>query len=172
MVFAIIGALAAAGFWIWRIRMAGEAARELGNMANDVLGAARALGFRRRANTHPADSIDDPELAITATAMAFLELDGLPSREDQQALAQSLTKQLASTRTKIEEMMIVGRWLVNECNGPQPAITRLAKRLARLDRGAFQTLLPVLNDIGQRAGGLSDRQRDALADIARVMKLS
>lgn len=172
MVFAIIGFLAAAGFWLWRMRMAGEAARELSNMASDVLGAARALGFRRRANTHPVESIDDPDLAMTGIAMAFLELDGLPSREDQQALAVSLTRQMASTRTKVEEMMIVGRWLVNECHGPQPAIARLAKRLARIDNGAFQTLLPILNDIGTRAGGLSDRQRDALSEIARFMKLS
>lgn len=66
---------------------------------------------------------------------------------------------LASTRTKVEEMMVVGRWLVNECHGAQPAIARLAKRLSRLDSGAFQTLLPVLNDMGQRSGGLSDKQR-------------
>lgn len=171
MIFAILGLLAAAGFWLWRIRMAGEAARELTNMASDVLGAARALGFRRRANIHPVESVDDPDLAITAITMAFLELDGLPSREDQQALAGSLTRQLATTRTKVEEMMIVGRWLVNECQGPQPAVTRLSKRLNRLDNGAFQTLLPVLNDIGQRSGGLSPRQKDALAEIARLMKL-
>ena len=68
--------------------------------------------------------------------------------------------------------MVVGRWLVNECHGAQPAIARLAKRLSRLDSGAFQTLLPVLNDMGQRSGGLSDKQREALAEIARVMKLS
>lgn len=55
--------------------------------------------------------------------------------------------------------MVVGRWLVNECHGAQPAIARLAKRLSRLDSGAFQTLLPVLNDMGQRSGGLSDKQR-------------
>lgn len=59
---------------------------------------------------------------------------------------------MASTRTKVEEMMVVGRWLVNECHGAQPAIARLAKRLSRLDSGAFQTLLPVLNDMGQRSG--------------------
>lgn len=171
MVFAILGLLAAAGIWIWRMRMAGEAARELTSMASDVMGAARALGFRRRANTHPVENVDDPDLAMAAIAMAFLELDGLPSRDDQQALAQSLTRHTLNTMTKVEEMMIVGRWLVTESNGPQPAIPRLTKRLNRLDKGAFQTLLPILNDIGSRVGGLSDRQRDALAEIGRVMKL-
>lgn len=67
--------------------------------------------------------------------------------------------------------MIVGRWLINECNGPAPAITRLSKRLNKLDNTAFQTLLPILNDIGKRAGNLSEQQRDALAELSRRMKL-
>lgn len=171
MLLAIIGLLAAASFWIWRIRAASEAAQELTNMASDVLGAARALGFRRRANVHAVDSVEDPQLATTGIAMAFLELDNMPSRDDQQALARSLDRNLGCGMEKAEEMMIVGRWLVNECNGPMPAITRLTKRLNRLDNAAFQTLLPILNDIGSRAGQLSDRQRDALAEISRRMKL-
>ncbi|MFV0385572.1 hypothetical protein [Paracoccus sp. (in: a-proteobacteria)] len=171
MIFAVIGAVLAASFWIWRIRTAGQAARELVNMAGDVMGAARALGFRRRANVHPVESVDDADLAMTGIAMAFLELDGLPTRDDQQALAQTIGRHTGCGKDKVEEMMIVGRWLVNECKGPQPAVTRMVKRLNRLDKTSFQTLLPILNDIGQRSGGLSDRQRDALAEIARVMKL-
>ena len=68
--------------------------------------------------------------------------------------------------------MIVGRWLVSECKGPQTAIPRLTKRLYQLDKTAFQPLLSVLSDVGQAGGGLSPRQRDALEEISRGMKLS
>lgn len=171
LLIAIVGGLIAASIWYWRIRTAGVAARELTDMARDVVGAARALGFRRRANVHPVESVDDPALAVTAIGIAFLELDDLPSREDRERLASSISRHTGNSMARTEEMMIVGRWLVNECHGPQPAITRLTRRLSRLDQHGFQSLLPVLNDVGQGAGGLSQRQREALDEVARLMKL-
>lgn len=171
VLIAIAGALIAASVWYLRVRSAGVAARELTYMAKDVVGAARALGFRRRANVHPAESVDDPALAVAAIGIAFLELDDLPSREDRERLTNSISRHTGNSMAKTAEMAIVGRWLVNECHGPQPAITRLTRRLAKLDSQAFQTLLPVLNDVGQGAGGLSQRQREALDEAARQMKL-
>lgn len=168
---AILGAVIAAAVWYWRLRAAGMAARELTGMAADVLGAARALGFRRRANVHPVDSVEDPALAVAAIGIAFLELDGLPSREDQQRLARSIGRHTDNAMPKTEEMMIVGRWLVNECHGAQPAISRLTRRLARLDAAGFQPLLSVLNDVAQGAGGMSEKQRESLDEIGRLMKL-
>lgn len=171
LLVALLGILAAVGVWMSRARNAAHAARELTDLAGDVMNAARRLGFRRNANVHPAESVDDPALAITALAMAFLELDGLPTREAQQQLAQSVADHTGSNGDKTEEMMIVGRWLVSECNGPEPAITRLARRLTKLDPAASQPLLAVLNDVGQVGGGLSPKQQEALQTIARNLRL-
>ena len=98
-------------------------------------------------------------------------MGGLPAREDQHALAETLPRELSLPREDADEMLILGRWLIGECQGPQPAITRLTKRLGKLDAGAFQQLLPILNDIGTRAGRLTGQQRDALDEIARILKL-
>ncbi len=164
--------LSAAGYWIWRMRMAAEATKELGDMASNVLSAARRLGFRRRMNAHPVESVEDPALAISAIGIAFLELSGLPSSEQHAALARSIGRHTGADAEKTEEMLIVGRWLVTESNGPQSAIPRISKRLQKLDPAAFQPLLSVLNDVGQSgSGALTDRQREALDDIARMMKL-
>lgn len=171
MIFVILGVISAIAVWYWRLSMAREAAREIGNMAGDLINAPRRLGFRRRANAHPVEGVEDPRLAIAAISLAFLELGGLPSREDQQALSQSLSRQLGLSRDDADEMLILGRWLIGECQGPQPAITRLTKRLAKLDPAAFQQLLPVLNEIGSHGGTLRPNQREALDEIARIMKL-
>ncbi|MFD1795843.1 hypothetical protein ACFSC1_07575 [Paracoccus aurantiacus] len=171
MLFVILGILSAAGVWYWRFNMAREAAREIGNIAGDLVNAPRRFGFRRRANAHPVEGIDEPNLAITAIAVAFLELGGMPAREDLTALANTLGSRLGIKHDDIDEMMVLGRWLMNECQGPQPAITRITKRLAKLDHAAFQTLLPVLSEVGGRRGGLNDKQREALDDIARILKL-
>ena len=45
------------------------------------------------------------------------------------------------------------------------------KFFCRFGYSGFQPLLAVLNDVGQAGGGLSPRQRDALDEIARGMKL-
>lgn len=171
LIIGLLGILAAVGIWMWRARMAAQAGRELVDMASDVVSAARRLGFRRRANVHPVDSVDEPELAITALATAFMELSALPNAEQQQALARAIRTHCDVSQTRAEEMMIVGRWLVTECQGPQSAVPRLAKRLYKLDQTRLQSLLAVLNDVGRAAGGLSPRQRDALDDIARIMRL-
>ena len=171
MLFVILGVISAIGVWYWRLTMAREAAREIGNIAGDLINAPRRLGFRRRANAHPVEGVDDPKLAIAGISLAFLELGGLPAREDQYALAETLSRQLALPRDDADEMLILGRWLIGECQGPQPAITRLTKRLGKLDAGAFQQLLPILNAVGSRTGGLNAAQRDALDEIARILKL-
>lgn len=168
----LMGLLAGAAIWIWRIRMAREALDEVSGIASDVVSAARRLGFRRRANTHPVESIDEPELAITAIGIAFLDLASLPTAEQLAQLKSALSAQLAVSADKADEMMIVGRWLVNECRGPDRAVERITKRLYQLDKQGFVTLLPVLKTIESDAGGvLSQRQRDALDDIARIMRL-
>jgi hypothetical protein len=42
-------------------------------VASDVMVAARRLGFRRRQQTHPVDSIGDPKNAAAAIGIAFVE---------------------------------------------------------------------------------------------------
>ncbi len=172
VILALLGLVMAAGVWAWRIRMASQVSRDLADMAGDVISAARRLGFRRRMNVHPVDSIEEPPLAIAGIGIAFLELSALPTAEQQRELTDSIVRNCSESQTRAEELMIVGRWLVSECKGPQTAIPRLTKRLYQLDKGAFQPLLAVLNDVGQAGGGLSPRQRDALDDISRGMKLS
>lgn len=166
---ALFGFVVAAGVWAWRLRTASQA---LGDVAGDVVAAARRLGFRRRANVHPVESVDEPPLAIAALGVAFLDLAALPTAEQFAALKASLRDRLSVSEVKADEMLIVGRWLVNECKTADAAITRLTKRLFKLDPAAFQPLLAVLGDVGaSNADGLSPRQREALDEVARIMRL-
>lgn len=170
----LLGVITVAFIWVMRMRNAAEMTHELAGVANDVLSAARRLGFRRKLNTHPVDSIDEPPLAIGAIAMAFLELGGLPTSEQQDVLLKSVQTQTGQTLKDAEETLILGRWLVSESGGPVSAIPRLTRRLAKIDRaGSFAPLMAVLNDVAQagRDGAVSERQRDALTEIARAFKL-
>ncbi len=173
LILAVLAAIGAVAFWLYRARMAGAVAQDLAGAAADVLNAARRLGFKRRADQHAADGVDEPGLAIAAIGSAFIELDALPSSELQAALGSALRYHLSLDTQRAEEMLILGHWLVSQCQGPQPAIERIAKRLYRINGAkSLETLMAVLKEVAQAFGGpLSTRQKDALEDIARHLRL-
>lgn len=172
---ALFGLVIGAYFWVQRARMAAQATQDLAGVAQDVMAAARRFGFRRRHDLHPVESLDDPDVAIAGAGVAFLELGGLPSAEQQNRLIASLQSHLRQSQDKAEEAAILGRWLVNESGGAQPGLDRLTKRLYKL-KGVqgLQPLLSVLKDVAAagRDGAMSTRQREALDQIARLFRIS
>lgn len=173
IILAILAIAGAVIFWMSRARNAAHAASDVVDMAETVLGAARRFGFRRKANQHPVDSIEDPKVAIGGLATAFLELSGLPTTEEKQALTIGLQSTLNLNRADAEELVILGHWFVNCCNGAQPAITRLAKKLSKISgpEGLTQSL-EVIQKIAEAGGGvISPNQGEALDEIKRVFRL-
>lgn len=168
----IVGLLIAAGVWAWRLRMAKQALEEVSNVASDVMAAARRMGFKRQTDVHPVESIEEPELAVTALGLAFLDLASLPTAEQLAALKSAICNELAVTEAKTDEMLIVSRWLVNECKTPQQAFSRLLKRLSKLDKNGFQPLLSILTSMRHGADSdLNPRQRDAIDEVANIFRL-
>ena len=174
VILAVIAAVSGLLFYVLRARNAANAATELFDMANDVRLAARRFGFRRQTNLHPAESIEDANIAIAGIASAFLELDDLPTGEQREALAWELSKVLKLNKDDADEMCILGRWMVSECGGADPAIARLSRKLYRLDGSAsFTALLTIISGtLGQAKGsGLNQKQTEALGDVKRAFKI-
>ena len=69
-IIALLGLLAGAYFWMMRARAAADAARDLTGVARDVMAAARRFGFRRKLNTHPVESLEEPDVAIAGAGIA------------------------------------------------------------------------------------------------------
>lgn len=164
-----IALLTAVYLLVIRARSAAEMTHELLGVADDVRAAARRLGFRRTKAVHPVDGIEDANTAAATVAMAYLELHGLPTEETSHKLLRSLQQRLEVPMKMAQELMILGRWLVNECQGPQPAIARASRRLYRLTGGNPGPLLDVIGDISEEP--LTDRQKDALDDIRTAFRL-
>ncbi len=170
---ALIAFAAAAYFWMNRARNAAHIAGDVADMAQTAMGAARRFGFRRRANVHPVDSIEDEKLAIGGLSTAFLELSGMPTTEEKRALEVGLQSSLDLSLKDAEEMVILGHWFVNECGGPQPAVTRLAKKVNKM-AGAegLSKSMDVIKRIVEAGGSeLSPAQSDALAEIKSIFRL-
>lgn len=170
IIVGLLSILAAAYFWSHRARNAKHIADDLVDMASDVRAAARRFGFTRRSNQHPVESIDDPNIAIAAIATAFIALDDLPTREQRDALNVQLRLQLRVDVAGAEELSVLGQWFVAECDGPDPAINRLARKLYKLDgAAAMEPLLTIIKHIvAAGTGTLSTRQKTAVEDLRRA----
>lgn len=174
ILIALVGIISAAAIWYYRVRAAGMAASDLAGAAQDVMSAARRFGFRRRYNEHPVQSLTDPQVAIAGAGLAFLELSGLPTAEQHDALLFSLQRRLGAGRDLAEEALILGRWLVAESGGASSGFTRLVKRLRQIDRTSGPNdLLAVLKDVGlsNSGKGLSPQQQEALQEVAQIYRL-
>ena len=169
IVIAAIGILAGLYFFVMRAKNAADMTSELLDVADDVRAAARRFGFRRNKAAHPIEAIEDANTAAATVAMAYMELQGLPTEETRNALIKSLQSELQVTKPDAEELLILGRWLMNECNGPEPAIPRASRQLYKLTAGDIGPLMEILKSV--TGDPLGDRQREALDDIKRAFRI-
>ena len=171
-IIGLVGIIIAAYFWANRVRDAGNMARDIADMAGDVKLAARRFGFARRADVHPVESIEDPSIAAAAIADAFVSLDDLPSKDQQRHMMDQLEAVLEVDTATSQELVVLGTWLVNECGGPLQAVTRITKKLYRLEGpSALEPLLAILDGIKEADGSeISLRQSEALHEIKNILR--
>lgn len=169
IIIAAIGIIAGIYFFVMRAKNAAEMTSELLDVADDVRAAARRFGFRRNKAAHPVEAIEDANTAAATVAMSYMELQGLPTEETRNALVRSLQSELQISKSDAEELLILGRWLMNECHGPEPAIPRAARQLYKLTAGDIGPLMEILKSVS--ADPLGDHQREALDDIKRAFRI-
>ena len=174
VILAVVGVVTAVLFFVLRARNAAHAATDLIDMANDVRLAARRFGFRRRADIHPAESIEDHRVAIAGISSAFLELDDLPTSDQRAALTRSMQDTLDLSKQDADELTILGRWIANECGTPDAAVSRLSRKLVRLaGQESVTTLLTILNaTLAAGSTGLNTKQKEALDDVKRAFRIT
>lgn len=169
-ILGIVAAIGAILFWTYRARNAAEMAGEIVDMAKDVRAAARRFGFRRRMDVHPVEQVEDPKLAIATIGVAFLALDDLPSKDAQVELQRALGSELGLNIQDAEEIMVLGQWMVNQCGGPDSAISRVTRRLYKIDGvNSVSGLMDVIKRVS--GNGLSGNQKDAVEEITWAFRL-
>ena len=167
IIIGLIGIIGAAYYWAIRAKNAAEMAKVVAEVPNDIRLAARRFGFRRQLNKHSADSVDEPKLAIAGITIAFFELGSLPTEEQKQKLFLQVQSVLDTTRSEAEELLVLGRWLINECGGNDAGIARLSKRLNKIaGADGFSDLLALIkNVLGE---SWNQDQLAALNDVKRA----
>lgn len=151
----------------------GSNPREAFDVAHDAAttlkNAPRRLAFRRQTKAHPVEGIDDARIAIAAIGQAFIELDELPTKEQRDRLHVLLRSRLRSEEEETQEMSVLGRWLLEQCNGAKPAVTRLGRRLYKIDGDKSWDLMQDI--LGELSGqNLSQSQIGAVEDLRLALR--
>ena len=168
ILLALLGLVAAGAYWLYRMRDAADATREIADVAGTALGAVKRWNFRRTHSGNPVDQIDQPLLAQGTLAAAFAELGPPPTAEDRAALLSSLQRHLRIELDAAEEILVIGHFFSNECGGPAAAVERIGRRLRRLGGdGGLDLALAVISDATEH---VTERQREALVDLKRIFR--
>ena len=80
-----------------------------------------------------------------------------------------LRSKLSCDEEQAQEIEVLGRWLIDQCKGPSPAITRLSRRLFKIDGDAsWEIIQDILASLV--SGELTPKQVDGIDDIRRALR--
>lgn len=158
IVLALVGVLAAAAFWIYRIRQAADTTRVVLDAAQDVKAAARRFGFRTRANQHPTEGVDDPRVTCAALLVLVADADGGISQAEQHAILQQLQSVFQLSIQDAEELYLFAKWLANQSSNPDDMTRRVIKRTVTLGgRDTIADMISMVSKVGEAdTGALTD----------------
>ncbi|HEU0222193.1 MAG TPA: hypothetical protein VFR34_08290 [Paracoccaceae bacterium] len=169
VLIALLGVLVVAALWYWRVRAARDAAGESLEAAQDVRRAARRFGFRRQANRHPADCIEDARLAAMGVVAAMAEYDGPHTKDEIDQMVVEAQVTFGVDKREAEEIVAFGRWIATQCGTRHEAVRRLSKVVAQLaGSAAAPDLLRMAEAAAAHRGPPDERARSAIETIRRA----
>lgn len=170
-----LGFLAVIGFaiyWIWKIRNAAAVAKDVVEVADDVRAAVRRFGYRRHADQHPLDAVEDPRLAAAGILAAIAKMDGDYTREQMTMIQNECIRVFEASSKEAEDFAAGGRWLAQQLSNPDEVIRRLARKLSGTLAPAESTqLLAMVERVASVEGdGVSDPQRLAHKLLSEILR--
>lgn len=153
----LLGALGTAVFWIYRAKSASRDAQELLNVANDVRLAARRFGFKRKANVHPVNSIEDARLAAAGIMAITAEMDGAITRAEQDEMAVQAKNVFNCSAAEVDEFVVFGRWIASQGANRDETLRKLIKRVIELGgKDVVPDLVEMVTAVGSADTGTPD----------------
>jgi uncharacterized tellurite resistance protein B-like protein len=167
---AALGILAAAAYWIYRIRQTADSTRVVLDAAQDVKAAARKFGFRTRANQHPSEGVDDARVTAAALLVLVAETDGGISRAEQSAILQQLQTVFQMSSSDADELFMFAKWLASQGSNPDDMIRRFIKRTVVLGgRDTLPDMISMVRAVGEAdTGTITDDTAQVIENLKQL----
>jgi hypothetical protein len=125
MLFGILGLIAAAAFWYWRIKAVGEVASEVHDVAGRLWGKHKRKKFLGKVNDSPLEVIDDPATAAVILMNVIATEDGVPGHIAESAIKKEVEGSMGITDSM--EILTFGKWTANHAPDSNTVILRYGK---------------------------------------------
>lgn len=165
----LAGAIGLIAFWLYRAQAAKASAEDIVDAANSMRLAARRYGFRRRANVHPSEGIEDARLAAAGVMIAFAEMDGALSEMEIETAIDEAERRFNITRREAEEVISFGRWIASQ-SPPEESARRLGRKVATLagPEGRDDTVAMVKAVLTSDGSAIDEHTRFAIDRLSRA----
>lgn len=169
---ALVGLIAAAGAWYWRLQMAAKAGRGALDAAKTVANLPRRLGFLRKTGKRGLDLVEDPRdaaavlMVVVATGSA--EEDRPLDEAARGRIAQTLIQRFGMTEADAAETIVNAKWLLGAGADPFRAVDKMTRLITRApsiddqDREDLGAMLAEVAAASDGTGATSDTQRALL----------
>jgi hypothetical protein len=171
IVMTVMSLVGAGLFWWYRIHAAGNAVRELSDMAGRARGAVKRRRFRNRAAESPFAAIDDPVVGAATLIIAMAQDQGVFDDEAERRLREALLP-VATDSGLVDEAVIYGKWAAGQSAEASTAIRHVAPYLAQVltpaERGQLMTMAET---VIEAATGASSGRRPQVLSLQNALKL-
>ena len=163
IVMAVLSLVGAGAFWLYRLNAAGEAVRNLTDMAGRAHGAVKRRRFRTRAEESPFAAIDDPVVGAATVIIAMAQEMGEYDAAAEDRLRRAL-QPVAANDEIVEEALIYGKWAASQTVEASTALRHVTQYLVR-------TLTPAeRNQLVSIAESIIDPEESAPAQRQQLLR--
>ena len=154
MLFGILGLIAAAAFWYWRVKAVGEVASEVHDVAGRLWGKHKRKKFLGKVNDSPLEIIDDPATAAVILMNIIATEDGVPGHVAEAAIKKEVEESMNIKDSM--EILTFGKWTASHATDSNNVILRYGKLWAEnLSVKEREDLLSMISRICDRPGASS-----------------
>ena len=169
----ILGLIAGAGVWYWRIKAATDAVQDLGDLAKQAANLPRKLRFQRLAGKTGLLAIDDAREAAAILLMEMARSGGEVSSTQKQVMAEQIASNLGLSVDDAEAMVVHAGWVLRDSPLSDAVIRRmcpiLIKQVGETEiRGLDQMLLAVARAEGEPTGDQMELLRAFRARVGMI----
>ena len=165
IVLAILAVLGGIAFWIIRLGAVAGSAREIGDAAGDLVGAARRARMRRKATASPLTTLDDPRDAAVALMVAITKTEGDLTEAQARYIEHQAQEVLGYEDGS--EALAHGRWLCQESSEPGHVIQRVLPLISKTcddeQKRDIVRLMKEVASIGSEPAGIQIQAIEKLA---------
>lgn len=131
IVMMLIGALAAIGAIIWRIQMAAQAARQMGDVAKTAANLPRRLAFRHKSGKKGSRLVEDPREAAVILMLEVARAAGEISREQKNEINSIICEHFEFSEGDAEEIIAQASWVSQDEAGNDAMHRRLSNLIVK-----------------------------------------